>query len=193
MSKSRVQLWGKPNGYVLVDRDATDGAVVGANLRWPDGRLVQEAELRALPAAGDGIGVGYWSMLTDVPVNVQAVGALTGDGFVRKAGEAWSAAPIVNADLSGATTDGLAEGATRLYHTTQRAADAAPIQALVAGENIAIDTTDPRRPVVSTSVQDGRDGQVRYTGTGPPPAVIVGSRPGDTYMDLASGDVYKLT
>lgn len=38
----------------------------------------------------------------------------------------------------------------------------------------------------------GRDGQIRFTGIGAPPAVIVGANPGDTYCDLATGDVYKL-
>lgn len=37
----------------------------------------------------------------------------------------------------------------------------------------------------------GKDGQIRFTGYGPP-STIVGSEPGDTYMDLATGDVYKL-
>ncbi len=39
----------------------------------------------------------------------------------------------------------------------------------------------------------GADGQIRFTGMGPPPTAIVGARPGDTYMDLTTGDVYKLT
>lgn len=38
----------------------------------------------------------------------------------------------------------------------------------------------------------GRDGQIRFTGQGPPPVVIVGSIPGDVYMDLSSGNLYKL-
>ena len=39
----------------------------------------------------------------------------------------------------------------------------------------------------------GKDGQIRFTGNGPPPAVIVGSEPGDIYLDLLAGDTYKLT
>lgn len=39
----------------------------------------------------------------------------------------------------------------------------------------------------------GKDGQIRFTGNGPPPAVIVGSEPGDIYLDLLTGDTYKLT
>lgn len=38
----------------------------------------------------------------------------------------------------------------------------------------------------------GKDGQIRFTGNGPPPAVIIGSEPGDTYLDLITGDTYKL-
>lgn len=38
----------------------------------------------------------------------------------------------------------------------------------------------------------GKDGQIRFTGHGPP-GVIVGAEPGDTYMDLLTGDLYKLT
>lgn len=37
----------------------------------------------------------------------------------------------------------------------------------------------------------GDDGQIRFTGTGPP-GLIIGARPGDTYMDLETGDIYKL-
>lgn len=39
---------------------------------------------------------------------------------------------------------------------------------------------------------DGRDGQIRFTGQGTPPTVIVGAQPGDTYLDLDTGDVYTL-
>ena len=38
----------------------------------------------------------------------------------------------------------------------------------------------------------GKDGQIRFTGNGAPPTVIVGAAPGDTYMDLLNGDIYKL-
>ena len=38
----------------------------------------------------------------------------------------------------------------------------------------------------------GKDGQIRFTGNGPPPPVIVGSEPGDIYLDLLTGDTYKL-
>lgn len=38
----------------------------------------------------------------------------------------------------------------------------------------------------------GKDGQIRYTGTGEP-GLIVGAEPGDTYLDVLTGTIYKLT
>lgn len=39
----------------------------------------------------------------------------------------------------------------------------------------------------------GHPGQIRFTGHGAPPMVIVGAEPGDTYLCLDTGNVYKLT
>lgn len=139
MTKARVPLWGKPNGFVVVDPSATPGAVVGQNLLWPDGRPVTEAQLRAVaqpPAPGTA--VTYWRTIMEVPPNVQAVAALDAAGFVRRTGDGvWSAAAISNPDLAGADTDGLSEGASNLYFTDERA-DArveAGITEHVAAEN----------------------------------------------------------
>lgn len=53
--------------------------------------------------------------------------------------------------LAGATTDDLAEGRYNLYFTDARASDAAPIQSIVQGSGVTVDTTDPRRPVISAT------------------------------------------
>ena len=37
----------------------------------------------------------------------------------------------------------------------------------------------------------GKDGRIRFTGAGLPPTVIVGASPGDTYLDVLTGNVYK--
>lgn len=39
---------------------------------------------------------------------------------------------------------------------------------------------------------DGKDGQIRFTGHGAP-GTIIGANPGDTYMNLDNGDIYKLS
>ena len=48
-------------------------------------------------------------------------------------------------------------------------------------------------PIQGPPGPPGHPGQIRYTGLGPPPTVIVGAEPGDTYLDLNTGDIYKLT
>lgn len=43
-----VKLFGHQNRRILVDSEATDGAVVGKNLFWPDGTVVSESQLRSI-------------------------------------------------------------------------------------------------------------------------------------------------
>lgn len=45
MKTARVQLYGLTGKYAVVNLDATEGAIVGVNLRKPDGSLVTLAEL----------------------------------------------------------------------------------------------------------------------------------------------------
>ena len=40
MTKARVQQWNKPNAYVVVDTEATKGAILGVNLYDSTGRLL---------------------------------------------------------------------------------------------------------------------------------------------------------
>jgi hypothetical protein len=51
-SKKRVPIHGKPQGYVAVEDGATEGSTIGTDLRWPDGSVVTEAELRKAVTAG---------------------------------------------------------------------------------------------------------------------------------------------
>ena len=98
---------------------------------------------------------------------------------------------------SAATTDDLAEGEANRYFTDERA------RAAAVADAIDPDVTDvaPSQRAVAEAIESieltpgppGKDGQIRFTGTGPPPVVIVGASPGDTYLDIVSGDVFKLT
>lgn len=95
-----------------------------------------------------------------------------------------------------ADTDNLPEGVDNLYFTEQRARDAAvadeidPLVTDVAPSQRAV--ADALENVVGIPGPPGKDGQIRFTGNGPP-GTIVGAEPGDTYMDLDTGDIYKLT
>lgn len=127
MAKVRVPVWGKAQGHVTVNTEATKGAVVGETLFNADGTLYMPPEATQ-PA---GTTKTLWSLLVNLPAIVTSLVNLATDGFVRKSGSNLTASPIVNADLSGANTDGLAE-AGNLYFTTDRAAQAAIAPTLVA-------------------------------------------------------------
>lgn len=156
----RVPLWAGAGKFTFVETGATKGAMIGRDLFNADGTLFVPAPT---PTPGDPPTETRvaWSALIEVPANIQSITALSGDGFVRRAGTGFSASPLVTADLpdvantgagtllaitrdakgrvSGsraATTTDLAEGAN-LYHTGARAAAAAPVQS-VAGRTGAV-------------------------------------------------------
>jgi hypothetical protein len=86
MAKARLQLFGLTGKYATVDIDATEGAVVGKNLRWADGSLVSEAEIRAksaTPASGsdvsDDIDEGRFNLYFTTQRAQDAVGGILAD------------------------------------------------------------------------------------------------------------------
>lgn len=86
MSKVRVQLWGKPQGYATVDPAATEGATLGVNLFWPNGTLVVPDDLAPTTGgdAGDGQPSGdpsLWELIVNVPANVTALQNAAGTGL----------------------------------------------------------------------------------------------------------------
>ena len=127
--KARVPKHGNPTGYVVVETEATVGATIGTNLFNADGTKFDLGTFTQQVAERQSAGVGTppsgetvitWSAVQSVPANLKAIVLVTDDGFLRKSGATWTASPIVNTDLAGATTAGLAE-ATNLYFTDGRA------------------------------------------------------------------------
>lgn len=93
----RVPLWGKPQGYVAVDPEATKGATLGVDLYRADGSVVTEADLAgAAPAGGSSkVAPTLWQLIQQIPANIKALAALTTSGFVRRAGDGtWSASAL---------------------------------------------------------------------------------------------------
>lgn len=86
--KVRVALFGEQRRNIKIDADATEGAVVGRNLKWADGTVVTEAQLRALGTttttvtSGVWKGVTLWSLITGIPQKIKDIGTLIGPGFL---------------------------------------------------------------------------------------------------------------
>ncbi|MBE2259276.1 MAG: hypothetical protein IAE88_10495 [Rhodobacteraceae bacterium] len=191
----KIKLKDQLNRVVTFDPDA--GATVGRNLRWPNGQVVTEAELRkagqsAGAAPGSGVATAVatlWRLIREIPANIQALAALTGTGVLRRTGD--------STFDTAATTSDVPEG-SNLYFTDERAYEAAK-EALVPGENVTITPDDLARTLtiaapgaVGPQGPPGKPGQIRFTGNGSP-GVIVGSTPGDQYLDRNTGDIYELT
>lgn len=64
----------------------TVGAVVGKDLRWPDGTVVQEGQIRQ-PATGGSTGnaaTTLWRLVREIPQNIQRLAELASVGFTTR-------------------------------------------------------------------------------------------------------------
>ena len=110
MTRVRVPIWQKPRDSVAVEEGATRGAVVGRNLYWPDGTLVdldapEVATAPGGPAAPppDGGGAGepaitFWSLIQQIPANVTALAGASGTGLYTITGAGTSATRAIESD-----------------------------------------------------------------------------------------------
>jgi hypothetical protein len=58
MRNVRVPIYGTPSKSAVIDPNATVGATIGKDLRWSDGTLVKESDLRSsTPSTGDSTGI----------------------------------------------------------------------------------------------------------------------------------------
>lgn len=87
-----VMLFGKMvRKGIQIDADATEGATVGKDLRWPDGRVITEQEIRN-PSGGTtttttpAVVSTLWSLILSIPTIIKNLAALTAVGFIRHQG-----------------------------------------------------------------------------------------------------------
>jgi hypothetical protein len=86
VKRVRVKLFGHQNRSVVVDSDATQGAVIGKDLRWGDGTLVVPGEI----VGGGGGDVELpevmptlWELILNIPAIIKSLVALATDGIVH--------------------------------------------------------------------------------------------------------------
>lgn len=90
---SKIKLKDQLGRVVRIDGD---GATVGRNLRWPDGSIVQESQIRggtvttrvvssgATSGSGASPSATLWKLILEIPANIQKLAALAGVGFAAR-------------------------------------------------------------------------------------------------------------
>lgn len=93
--KVYVKLHGKSNDQrgIKIDANATEGAVVGQNLKWSDGTPVQESQIRntaggsssssTTVTGGVWTGATIWSLIVSIPAIIKSLAALATKGWIR--------------------------------------------------------------------------------------------------------------
>lgn len=120
-AKVRVPLYGKTQGQVTIERDATNGATVGVNLFWSDGTLVTAADFNPEPADdAPEVSKTLWRLILEVPPNVKALENATGTGLFAITGTGTGATrEIANSDdLEWTDPDGVAGNPTGVLTDT---------------------------------------------------------------------------
>lgn len=92
--KKRVPLHQNPRGFVDIDPAATEGAVLGVNLRDSAGNVIRPQDVLNQPSSGgstNSIASTIWRLIREVPANIQKLAALGGKGFaVRRDDGEWA-------------------------------------------------------------------------------------------------------
>ncbi len=158
MAKQRVPLHQNPRNFVSVEDGATKGAQVGVDLRGPDGTVLRPDQI-INPATSTDPNSGRWTvwkLIREVPANLVKIAALVGKGFAARRGDGEWTLRTLQPGSAVAVTNGDGEAGNPVIGLTSAAlaslalADTA-VQEVRPGTNVTIDTTDPRRPVVSAS------------------------------------------
>ena len=103
-----VMLFGKMmRKGVQLDADATVGAVVGTDLRWPDGTTVTPEQIRnttttttggSSGTVSGGVSVTLWSLILNIPAFIKALAALATTGIVVRDGAGAALTREIEAD-----------------------------------------------------------------------------------------------
>lgn len=160
MPKVRVPLHQNPRSFATVDTEATNGAQVGRNLYGPDGQLLTAAQVINQAGGSSGgspsVGATVWKLIREVPTNIKNLAALIGKGFVTRSddGEFHTRTIQQGTGIQVTNGDGTA-GDPSIALTTEAIASLAKadsaVQEVRPGAGIAVDNSDPRRPIVSAT------------------------------------------
>ncbi|WQI22829.1 hypothetical protein U2S91_09425 [Stenotrophomonas maltophilia] len=162
MAKQRVPLHQNPRSFTTVEEGATKGAQVGVDLLGPDGTVLRPDQVinPATSTDPNANRVTVWKLIREVPGNLVKIAALVGKGFAARRGDGEWTLRTLQPGGAVAVTNGDGEAGNPVIGLTDDAlaslalADSA-VQQVRPGANITVDTTDPRRPIVSASGSGG--------------------------------------
>lgn len=93
-AKKRVPLHKDPRGFVDVDPAATEGAILGVNLRDSAGNVIRPEDVINRPTTGGGtssVASTIWRLILEIPANIQKLAKLVGKGFaIRRDDGEWA-------------------------------------------------------------------------------------------------------
>lgn len=158
-TKRRVPLHQNPRGFVEVDPAATEGAILGVNLRDSAGNVIRPEDVLNQPPPSGGTGSissTIWRLIREIPDNIKKLAALTGNGLAARldSGE-WALRTLQQgAGLEVENGDGDAGdpmvGLSEASLASLALADSA-LQSIQPGPGVSVDNTDPQNPIVSAS------------------------------------------
>lgn len=118
---TKIKLKDQLGRVVRVGGDATKGAMIGCDLRWPNGSLVQESQVRnstsgtSTGGSTGGLASTVWKLIRKVPSNLQKLVALAGVGLITRSSDGeWHQRSIVAGDGSNVENGDGASGSPKV-------------------------------------------------------------------------------
>lgn len=148
----------------VVRLDSGDaGATLGKNLFGADGKLLTADQIINKPPANQGAGATLWKLIREIPANIQALASMAGSGFPTRNGDGgWFQRKLQQGTGIQVTNGDGTAGDPSIALTTKAIASLAKadsaVQEVRAGTGIAVDNSDPRRPIVSATGGGGGGG-----------------------------------
>ena len=167
--RTRVALHGVSNNRgILIDADATDGATVGKNLRWSNGDLVLEDEIRGgstttTTTTGSAVQPTLWSLIISKPEIIKQLAALDYPGYLYFDGTDLTGTEFPLHDIRVETTESLTIPANKQYLVWQEIIVQGDLVVEPGGELVILDEEpypDPVGPAFTYST--GNLSQIAY-------------------------------
>lgn len=155
MADRKVKLKDQLGRVVRLD-DGNSGATLGKNLFGTDGKLLTAEQIINPPPGKSNAVATIWKLIREIPANIQALAAMGGVGFPARDGDgAWFQRELQQGTGVQITDGDGAAGDPSIALTAEAIASLAKadsaVQEVRPGAGVAVDNSDPRRPVVSAT------------------------------------------